>query len=695
MRAEAPLKTRRSKPRTGTGKRKRRKMHCCPLCQRYFSALNKHMKNMHLIRNSVERRLLLNMASGRVNIRAAPCPVPGCQYQLSRLDRHIHQSHTELSIAERAAKMNQARRIRTMELLAELRATDPTPAMESTLDLYPGVPEEDIDVTPPSPVAECGSSECRCIRHEYEWELERVKAERDEFCREVRLLRRKLQKQQLERVTEGGRSSAASEEVGPSSAASEEAGPSSAASEEAGPSSFRQRQGEPHEADKPPAVDGGIPADVQGEGLDPTPKMSENAISKVSRVKTFIMYMANNRSRLSDWLFLDNMSRIRGLARSVVEGGMKITTAKFYLQNTLHFIKFMTGIPPKTCRLTRVQFTSVERELKMGVRSLQRRVVVHQMSTKRLKISKLPSRQALRGCLSAAAAAIPQLLGKLEAEFDNTSRFLCYGYQCAYWSCLFGHRPGVYANMTDNEVEEAKTLGQDRGCLLHIKEHKTNRTFGEAQMFLNPAEFAWLERWMAIKRSLPDANKFVLYTKGKGPSKNLNANLQSAWKDMGLAGVINFTLIRTAVATYAKKSQDPKSRKKVADFMCHDTRMADKFYVANPDHCEAEEVRALVSESLLVGGGGDDEMLQQQQQQQEEEEMEVGGGGGGEGGSGSSSSGEEDEAAPSSSSANPPPQEVEEEGTPIQSIPEKKTTKEQSKQRMRVRRLRFPPKKFN
>lgn len=69
-------------------------------------------------------------------------------------------------------------------------------------------------------------------------------------------------------------------------------------------------------------------------------------------------------------------------------------------------------------------------------------------------------------------------------------------------------------------------------------------------MFLNPAEFAWLERWMAIKRSLPDANKFVLYTKGKGPSKNLNANLQSAWKDMGLAGVINFTLIRTAVATY-------------------------------------------------------------------------------------------------------------------------------------------------
>ncbi|AWO98439.1 Hypothetical protein SMAX5B_001507 [Scophthalmus maximus] len=267
--------------------------------------------------------------------------------------------------------------------------------MESTLDVDPGVPEEDIDVTPPSPVAECGSAECRRIRHEYERELDKVKAERDEFCGEVRLLRRKLQKQL--RSSKRGRTSAVENQ------------------EE--PVDFRQRQGEPREADKPPTIDG-----AHHEGLDPRPKMSENAISKVSRVKTFIIYMANNQTRLSDWLFLDNMSRIHG--------------------------------------------------------------------------------------------------------------------------------PGVYANMTDNEVEEAKTLGQDRGYLLHIKEHNTNRTFGEAQMFLNPAEFAWLERWMAIKKSLPDANQFVLYTKGKGPSKNLNANLQSAWKDMGLAGVINFTLIRTAVATY-------------------------------------------------------------------------------------------------------------------------------------------------
>ncbi|XP_047186374.1 uncharacterized protein LOC118292847 [Scophthalmus maximus] len=224
-----------------------------------------------------------------------------------------------------------------------------------------------------------------------------------------------VESQEDECVTEGGRSSAASEEAGRSSAASEKAGRSSAASEKAGPSSAASEEEAGSSSFSPWSSGSGrgnlmrqisLPPSMEDylrtyrahhEGLDPTPKMTENAISKVSRVKTFILYMANNRSRLSDWLFLDNMSRIRGWSRSVVEGGMKITTAKFYLQNALHFVRFMTGIPPKTCRLTRVQFTSVERELKTGVRSLQRRVVVHQMSTKRIKISKLPSRQALRG----------------------------------------------------------------------------------------------------------------------------------------------------------------------------------------------------------------------------------------------------------------------------------------------------------
>ncbi|AWO96130.1 Hypothetical protein SMAX5B_002569 [Scophthalmus maximus] len=66
---------------------------------------------------------------------------------------------------------------------------------------------------------------------------------------------------------------------------------------------------------------------------------------------------------------------------------------------------------------------------------------------KRNKVTKLPPREDLRKCLSAAAIAIPQVLDQLEEEFSNPNRFLFYGYQCAYWSCLFGYRAMVSQNL--------------------------------------------------------------------------------------------------------------------------------------------------------------------------------------------------------------------------------------------------------
>ncbi|AWP12572.1 Hypothetical protein SMAX5B_015349 [Scophthalmus maximus] len=70
-----------------------------------------------------------------------------------------------------------------------------------------------------------------------------------------------------------------------------------------------------------------------------------------------------------------------------------------------------------------------------------------------------------------------------------------------------------------------------------------------------------------------------------------------------------------------KKSQDPKARRKVSDFMCHDTKTADRFYEANPNHSEAAEVRALVSQSPHQGPEGERE---QHQEGEDEEEVEGG-----------------------------------------------------------------------
>ncbi|KAI4811637.1 hypothetical protein KUCAC02_014516 [Chaenocephalus aceratus] len=81
-------------------------------------------------------------------------------------------------------------------------------------------------------------------------------------------------------------------------------------------------------------------------------KAKEIAKSKVSRVKTFLLFMGRGLTRLSDWLFLNNTARVRGWSRSVIKGVMAVTTASFYLKNVAHFVHYLIEVPPRTCRLT-------------------------------------------------------------------------------------------------------------------------------------------------------------------------------------------------------------------------------------------------------------------------------------------------------------------------------------------------------
>ncbi|GLD72756.1 uncharacterized protein AKAME5_002408100, partial [Lates japonicus] len=51
----------------------------------------------------------------------------------------------------------------------------------------------------------------------------------------------------------------------------------------------------------------------------------------------------------------------------------------------------------------------------------------------------------------------------------------------------------------------------------------------------------------------------------------------------------------------AKKSMDPASRTKVADFRCHDVKTADKYCAKNSDHAEARDIRKIIADTLAKG----------------------------------------------------------------------------------------------
>lgn len=86
--------------------------------------------------------------------------------------------------------------------------------------------------------------------------------------------------------------------------------------------------------------------------------------------------------------------------------------------------------------------------------------------------------------------------------------------------------------------------------VLQVVEHKTNKAFGSAQIFLHPSEFKWLEKWLELRKRLRPRTNLVFFCGSKSHAKNLVKYLQLAWSEMGLPGRPTFIDIRSAVATH-------------------------------------------------------------------------------------------------------------------------------------------------
>ena len=109
----------------------------CPLCANVYLALSQHLRRFHHIKNETERNILLHLASGRVNIRKARCPVSGCTYHSTRLDMHLLNGHPELTRMQLEREEKIVKKNVSLHLLADLRASEPSASMVSMLDMQP------------------------------------------------------------------------------------------------------------------------------------------------------------------------------------------------------------------------------------------------------------------------------------------------------------------------------------------------------------------------------------------------------------------------------------------------------------------------------------------------------------------------------------------------------------------------------
>ncbi|XP_065114058.1 uncharacterized protein [Paramisgurnus dabryanus] len=584
----------------------------CPICFKSFSQLSQHLRVTHGIKNLTERKLLLALQSGRVSVREGHCPVPACQKETSRLDRHL-KSHTELTVAARRAAVAEMKRKKVMSDLAALRATGPEVPMASTLDLEEAEGRAEM-ASGDEEVCERGA--CRQAREmvaDLNSQVETLSGTLRELTRRFRKMQRRWKKgpaahlNQVTRKLMGSFSDDREHDgeedfVPPTPLQHPSTPPASSSSQQSIPNS-PGRSGKsspnPHFPDHVSALNVLMEQyrDHQ-EGPDPTPKLRENVSGKIYRIRKFMAYMAMEGGRLQTLEFLDNSERLRKWVSSLRVTAMKETTLNHYLKNVSQFLDYIAATPPPTCRLSKKAMLGIRREVKLMLRYMRRPVTVHQMSVKRKKDERLISKALLGLCRERSKAGINEKLEQLKSERSQKAQYLLYGYMTAFLASIYGHRCGVYQNMTIEEVRNAVHTSDT--WLINVNMHKTNQAFGPAQIALSKEEYGWFTRFLEIKDDLvggPGAT-FFFFTSSKKPCKNLNNYFQAAWADMGLPGSPTFTDLRSAIATHARNAADTESRTKMARFMCHDTRTADKFYACNLTAKQAWEHRTLFETAL-------------------------------------------------------------------------------------------------
>lgn len=89
-----------------------------------------------------------------------------------------------------------------------------------------------------------------------------------------------------------------------------------------------------------------------------------------------------------------------------------VTTANFYLRNVFQFLGYFKQTKPKLCRLSQTQIIGLERLISKTLRDLRKKVTLHQVEVKRVKMARVITVANLQRCHHRAKAKISSLLGE-------------------------------------------------------------------------------------------------------------------------------------------------------------------------------------------------------------------------------------------------------------------------------------------
>ncbi|KAK7881400.1 hypothetical protein WMY93_029809 [Mugilogobius chulae] len=95
--------------------------HRCPICSKFLNNVSQHLRNIHRVKNSEERKILNDLASGFTAIPPGLCPEEGCSSKIGHVAKHLKR-HKDISKSKMEELLETARRETAIKLLSNLRS---------------------------------------------------------------------------------------------------------------------------------------------------------------------------------------------------------------------------------------------------------------------------------------------------------------------------------------------------------------------------------------------------------------------------------------------------------------------------------------------------------------------------------------------------------------------------------------------
>ena len=287
------------------------------------------------------------------------------------------------------------------------------------------------------------------------------------------------------------------------------------------------------------------------------------------------------------------------------------TTVNNHLMDYRRFLAYLklSLLPADIVGLTASEIDLIANWVVNEKSALSPKIREHRFNTLEKKTTNLLTGADLVKFLDAAREAIPASLKALATDPRRLIN-VCHsaGLLAAYLLTYTGMRKSSIVGLQTRDVMTASLVrgSSDGARILRLGKHKTSPVYGPSRTVISAVEHAWLLDFVGRRRMMrgyQPENNFVFFNTNGQPMEKITVHVRAAYhRLLGRSGVTP-TAVRTALATFAKRSMSTREQVQRARLMGQTVATRNNHYVAMESPDELMTARHALEKALSAARG--------------------------------------------------------------------------------------------